>query len=1840
VSDTTPAPPETGAEPPPDGGELDGGNYEVIRARLEDLGKRLRAQAEALNGARKETFGSTELVVVGNERVRTENNCLPRDIANVGGQLLFGYNVHIGLKSETRLEDVLALHRFGRREGAGEPVEGADEASPGGFELAEVGLDALPGLRAEALEREFSELYHYYKDARLTGVRTIGGKLLAVFQTGERRTDVRVFRWSLDPQRRPTYVDNRGERDNVFPPPHDFEWTPTSREQHVHGRHPHVNLLDEVFVETVGGDLTVKVEDNTEDGLGIYREPVDDPNQSLDDARIDYARVGVLVLFRVRPYREEAWRHFVFNTRTQTVARIDAIEQSCVSLPEDHGIIFPGGYYLQSGAYKVFENEDTSDLVFERSIRAPNGEDVLYIFHHLDEGSYVLLPYNLIRKEVQNPIHAHGWSLFEDGTLVVFRSTTHEPSRVHPMQIWQTPFVSDTFAASAPQDDSPLGRIGNAELVRGISDSLSVARAIADQEPSRRIYEDLIAAVRRASDAYYWLGRPEALGLQELLHAVRDNAELIIDEFEKVLVLRKRAEDALQQAEEAKLVLERDLRPENWRSVAPFMKALSELRTQRGHLITLKDVRYIDVAKIEELEAEVVEHFDQVSKGAVEFLLKDEALSPISARLDGLLEKTAAVVKTSDLPGLVEELEETSDGLSVLTEVMGSLEVDDPTKRTQVLEGISEVFAHLNRTRATLQNKREELLQAEGQAEFGAQFRLFAQAVSNALALCDTPEACDEQLSRLMLQLEELEGRFSEFDAFLADLTEKREEVYEAFDARRQTLVDARQRRAQNLWNAAERILQGVQRRAGSFAGLDELNAYFAADAMILKLRQLAEQLLGLGDSVKADEVEAKLKAVRQDATRGLRDRLDLFEDGADVVRLGQHRFNVNTRPLELTLLPGDDDMVVHLTGTDFHEPVDDAEFAQTRPFWRQQLISESQDVYRAEYLAACVLADAEAGVALGDEPLTLERLQQGALGEEGLLDVVRAYAGDRYDEGYERGLHDVDAAKILAAVVSLRTTAGLLRFAPEPRAWACLFWSYGGGEAAEAQRAHWVRRARSLGRLHQALGATRAESALGGELAGAVGAFLTEAGIEAPSPEVLALAGEYLVAELAAEAPRFVTSQEAAALVDAFWVQLEGLSQRTQLEEDLAALEDRPAEGLGLVRAWLEAFVGGLSAEDRARREPVLLEAAVVVLTSEAVRGVDDGLARDVSAARLAVDVESLLGQHDRLDGRTLHLRLDEFLARLTHFRLVQVPAYRDYRQQVRALLERERARLRIDELKPRVLTSFVRNKLINDVYLHLVGDNLAKQIGAAGASKRTDLMGLLLLISPPGYGKTTLMEYVSSRLGLAFVKVNGPSLGHAITSLDPEEADHATARQEVEKVNLALEMGNNVMLYLDDIQHCHPEFLQKFISLCDGQRRIEGVWKGRTRTYDLRGKKFCVVMAGNPYTESGDKFQIPDMLANRADTYNLGEVLEGKGDLFALSYIENTITSNAVLAPLAGRDQEDIYRLIRLAQGEQIATTDFSHAYSSVELQEMVAVLQRLFAVQEVLLKVNQQYIASASMDDAYRTEPPFKLQGSYRNMNKVAEKVASAMNDEELQRLIADHYQGEAQTLTTGAEQNLLKLAQLRGIMTLEQEERWEEIKRSFGRVQLMGGSDDDPVARISGPLSGLAEHLAGLRQAVNAAAGLRQVEEEEEEAEVPPLAELVALREVLEKLDGAVDVLARPQVSVKLEQPPLRLHQEPLRLDPALVEQLSQALARAAQPAQLPVEALAAQQAEAVRLAVQPFVEQATGQLRQSQAVAQRLGELLGDYLEFERARRVRLRSPSQRLDPDEDDDGEA
>jgi hypothetical protein len=278
----------------------------------------------------------------------------------------------------------------------------------------------------------------------------------------------------------------------------------------------------------------------------------------------------------------------------------------------------------------------------------------------------------------------------------------------------------------------------------------------------------------------------------------------------------------------------------------------------------------------------------------------------------------------------------------------------------------------------------------------------------------------------------------------------------------------------------------------------------------------------------------------------------------------------------------------------------------------------------------------------------------------------------------------------------------------------------------------------------------------------------------------------------------------------------------------------------------------------------------------------------------------------------------------------------------------------------------------------------------------------------------------------------------------------------------------------------------LQKFISLCDAQRKIEGVWKGQARTYDLRGRKVAVVMAGNPYTESGGKFQIPDMLANRADTYNLGDILGGHTAAFKGSYIENSLTSNATLSKLASRSQKDVLMLIHYAETGSRDGADFEGNYTPAEVEEMLAVVKHLLSVRDTILRVNLQYIASAAQEDAYRTEPPFKLQGSYRNMNRIAEKVLPLMTPEEVRQIVIDHYRSESQNLTTAAEANLLKFYEMEGLLDETQVARWEQIKKEFGKRKLFGaGGENDPVARVVAQLTQFNDGLEAIKDGISQA-----------------------------------------------------------------------------------------------------------------------------------------------------------
>ena len=1475
------------------GQQLEGGAYEIIRNRLSSHGSDLRTRLGQLNTERQSVFGAVEPALIATERVSTENNCEARDIIAVGGnKFIFGYNVHIGLKSTTDLADVFAAYEY----------------DPDKHTFSDIGLDIL---NSGTFAEDFLYLYKYYRETVFVKFMRIGPHLYMAFRVGKKVDDIKCFKWLIKDGGELDYVGNRFDHEYKFPPQQEFEWVRAHRGMYREGMHPHVSIEDRLFVETVGGDLTVKIEDNTDDGEGIYAEDVTNEDQTLDDAEIFYATVGSLILLKILPYQEKDYRYLVYNEKVKSVTRIDSIANSCVLLPEDHGIIFSDGFHLQSGETKRFDS-DLTNMLFERRIASPNGEDFLYVFYNRLSGTYVLMSYNIIDRKVDNPIVCNGYTVFQNGELIYFRAD-ETPKKHHTLQVWQTPYMEGEFTTDK-KTDSYLFKIGNAEVVRAMAECHEILNLISREDSYADLYIDLTQKAGAVIDAYFWAGHEAAFDLKSSLGQIKGAAEAAISEFDKVQRLRKStAVETKRVSDSAKQIAKaaRNTRPDD---IMGFVHRLSELRTVRGDIISLRDLRYIDLETVAALEEEVVEATELVSQHCVEFLLKPEALDPYREQVSVQEKRVPEVAKVTEADGVEEELDKAGAELEMLIDIVTNLKIEDATQTTQIIDDISAIYATLNAVRASLKNRRKSLAKSEGAAQFGAQLKLINQAVINYLDLCETPEKTDEYLSKVMVQLEELEGNFSDFEEYVDELTEKRDEIYNAFESKKIALVEARNKRAGSLVKSAERVLTTIQHRLVSLESISEINGYLAGDLMVEKVRDIIEQLNEVGDSVKADDIQTRLKTLRDDSVRQLKDRQELFVDGKNVIQFGTHKFSVNTQELELSIVPHDEQMCFHLSGTDFFERITDEEFLSTESVWDQEVLSENRNVYRAEYLA-------------------WKCLQNGIEPE---LEAVQKFMAPRYAEGYTKGVHDRDALAIYEKLRAVHSEVGLLRFAPEDRALALLFWHQWNHDEPEDQLAMKIR---SVGILRQSFASDDVAEIYVGEIKDDIRSFLETRARNCPRLQAANIdqAAEYLFFELLDQS-KVAISPQAGEVIKEFKHTLTAKRLEKKFASAIGGFDGNSVGPFEVTRDWIAGVMMNQSNEQtglvhqtdrvdslnpegqkRARsrsedsREPApqdahhsngyWIEAAVHLVR-------DEYELTAIPHIEMAAELEGLAGSHSRVEDGSYHFDYIDFTKRLRHFETEDAPRFEAYQHHKAELIESKREAMRLEEFKPKVMSAFVRNKLLNRIYLPLIGDNLAKQMGTADTNTRTDRMGMLLLVSPPGYGKTTLMEYVANRLGITFMKINGPAIGHDVTSLDPEEAPNASAREEVNKLNLALEMGDNVMIYLDDIQHCHSEFLQKFISLCDAQRKMEGVWNGKPKTYDLRGKKVCVVMAGNPYTESGGKFQIPDMLANRADTYNLGDIIGAHSGDFEASYVENCLTSNSVLSQLASRSQADVLR------------------------------------------------------------------------------------------------------------------------------------------------------------------------------------------------------------------------------------------------------------------------------------------------------------------------------------------
>lgn len=1599
-----------------------GGSYEVIRKRLDNTVKKLAEKSNKLNDARLAEFGSLKQELISTLNIHSENNSIPVDMTQVNGMILIGYNVLMGLKTNVQIEDIFDFYKI--------ECQGSD-CHPVHVPISETFLNNVE------FKKSFDYLFSYYKDAKLFQITKEKESLYIVFQISSKIEDLKIFKFDADRQGNYLYVGEGSSITILEKFKNNFNgWVSTTRNNFIAGKHPHISINDKVFVETIGGDLTIKIENNTGTGQGVYSESVDNKLQNLEDADVSFIDSGENILLKIKPYQEENYRYLIYNLLTQSVVRCDGIGVSCVSLPEDHGYIFSNGYYLKSGENKIFDI--TEEYHYLTNIKSPNGEDYLYVFFDPKNKKYVLYPYNLVTKSINNPIFTNGYSLHDDGSLYVVKAH-QEAQRVHPVQLWKTSFLSEVDYVRFRKESAQTfyNKIGNNELVRCISEIFTIINVCAKKDVNLNLYESIIKSSTKIIDDFHWLAKEEAFSIKEILQNVIDTSILVVQEFEKVLSIQKQAKETLEQTKEKQKQLITSARILNSKEVSKYIEVLGALKSHLGLLITIKDQRYMDVAEVAILQEEVNKAKDGINEKIIALLQKKESFDLYLNEISDLNKKVPEFKKLVEIEKAEEDIEKIVSQITIVNDEINDISFKDATIISEILDNISNIFAKLNQLKATIKNLKKGLMSEEAKIEFTSQFNLLGQSVSSALTVADTVEKCDEQMTKVLNKVESLETKFADFEEYSQKIILRRDEIKDIFENHKQQLINEKQKRIQGIVSNATLTLNSIKNRVSKITKIEDMNSYFASDALVIKYQQFIETVKSLGDNTKADDLHSAFKNIKDQSLRQLRDTQDIFEDNGNIMKLGKHRFSVNKTPIDLSMVVKDNENYLHITSTDFYEKINDSVLEELKEFYDHSVISESKKIYRSEYLAYQFLQDT-----LNNERNLSVAIVEQSIKDAKIYSLISEYSSTLYKEGYIKGIHDSDAAIIFEKFFIAYQNAGLLKYSKKSRLIAALALFKYKNEFSEMKKSY--------------------EFAL--KLRSKLNNDLKYNEVVSKTVSILTSKFEELDISYFEEAAKFIIDsismdkmdylESVSTLYDLLLSNISSIIN--EIKKD--TIQD-VFEFVDIIKSYSD-----ISQDDRFN----LLAEEIVYFSL--ISGTKKALNIET-----IFKVEGLIGQHERIENGSMTIDYEDLVKRGKYHQEVVLPSYEKVNEIKQKLISNSRSNYRINDFKAKPLSSFVRNKLITESYLQLIGDNLAKQMGTVGDKKRTDLMGMLLLISPPGYGKTTLVEYIAQKLGLVFMKINCPSLGHSVTSLDPTEAPDATSRKEIEKINLAFEMGNNVMLYLDDIQHTNPEFLQKFISLCDGSRKVDGVWNGQPKTYDFKGKKFSVVMAGNPYTESGEVFKIPDMLSNRADIYNLGDMLSGQREVFELSYIENSLTANSVLAPLANRNLNDLYKFIENAKGANNPLNEFEYTYSQAEANEIIDVLKKMLEIQKVVLKVNQQYIASAATADKYRTEPPFKLQGSYRNMNKMSEKIVSAMNNNEVQSMILDHYLGEAQTLTQGTEENLLKLKEILQVLSPEEEARLIEIRKDFMRNKSSGGDDLDGLGKIAYQLTLLNEKL---------------------------------------------------------------------------------------------------------------------------------------------------------------------
>src|SRR5690606_9267965 len=187
-------------------------------------------------------------------------------------------------------------------------------------------------------------------------------------------------------------------------------------------------------------------------------------------------------------------------------------------------------------------------------------------------------------------------------------------------------------------------------------------------EPYSELYVDLVRRCAAVLDSHLWLADAEAAGVDGVLRRIREAADLAVEEFDKVRRLQR---EAVRQVEEIRARCQEQfaaLRRATFRTVDDHVVHLTALRRLRGELITLRDVRYVDVGAIDALEAEVGARAEELAQACVKFLVQPEALDPYRRRAAEHQSAAESVTKGADGRAVERAIAEADTELQMLVE--------------------------------------------------------------------------------------------------------------------------------------------------------------------------------------------------------------------------------------------------------------------------------------------------------------------------------------------------------------------------------------------------------------------------------------------------------------------------------------------------------------------------------------------------------------------------------------------------------------------------------------------------------------------------------------------------------------------------------------------------------------------------------------------------------------------------------------------------------------------------------------------------------------------------------------------------------------------------------------------------------------------------------------------------------------------------------------------------------------------------------------------------------------------------------------------------------------------